>query len=272
MYRKGQKASLNKYLGPDDSRYMELRNQVRIFLQEFLFFKAVRNASLEALTEMLDKDRIDPDTPNSRGDTALHIAARDCLHDVAAALISWSANMSLTTADGKTALQIAVEKVDRDMVSLLLKKGARPDANYNGTALWDLPELLPINDAADATREEICELLRNPPLVDGPLSTPPEERHERPQHHGNQDWVQPAPQPDGETACKGFHITIANFFYTRNGQEKFALRTPTVYDLLYVKTPSEICESVMAQARTAADAPERYFTWYHIPANNVSGV
>ncbi|KAH8588879.1 hypothetical protein B0O99DRAFT_746454 [Bisporella sp. PMI_857] len=261
------KSPLSRYLGPDDPRYMKLRRQVQIFLQEFLFFRAVRSAMNLTLTDILEKHRIDPDKPRFLGEAALHIATRQGFPEIVSTLVSWYADIGLKAADGKTALQIAVENLDQSMVELLLKKGAKPDA------LDDILSRLANEEPKTEIQDTILALLKGPPLVDGPFKTPPEERHERPQRGGYQDWPQPAPQHDGEIACKSFHITIGNFFSTDAGQEVSDIRTASIHDILYVTEPDEICKPVLAKAEmTQKGLGKTRFTWYHVPANNIDWV
>jgi len=110
-------------------------------------------------------------------------------------------------------------------------------------------------------------------LVDGPGIVSSLGRVIGPQHGGYQDWIKPPPQLDGETACKAFHVTIANFFFATGPQEVFDIRTVPVHEILYdTKSPSEICEPVFAQAELTEPGLRnkgRYFSWYHVPANNV---
>lgn len=106
--------------------------------------------------------------------------------------------------------------------------------------------------------------------MDGPsLST--WEQYQKPQQDSDQEWPQPAPQPDGVTACRSFDITIGHFFLTRAGDEKSDVTLASVYDLLYAKElKKDICEPVLRKADAVEkDLSKSGFTWYHVPANNV---
>jgi ankyrin repeat protein len=246
---------------------------VRTFRQEYIFFRAVRNASDTELAKILEQDRIDPNKPKFRGKAALHMATEQGYEKIVTTLISENADLGIQTADGKTALQLAVEKPDSNMVEFLLKKGARSDSKYNnGKNLRDL--LPPTTEERKAgIRKKIISLLDDPPLVDGPsfLKTFPLEHRERPRQGSDQDWPQPAPQPYGEKACKSFHITIGNFFFTNAGEEKSDIRFSSVYDVLYLEEPKAICKPVLDKAElTEEGLSNSHFTWYHVPANNVS--
>lgn len=269
------KAPLSRYSGQDDPRYIRLAARIRSFLQEFFFFRAVKNGPVSELTRILETDRIDPDKAILRGEAALHIATRLRSPETVAVLISRYADLDSKTKDGKTALQIAVENLDRNMVELLLKKGAKPEVRCSGgKSLADLLRHISVDEQESATEQSILDLLVNPPLVDGPFRNP--FRISSQNHHGKanreryQDWPQPPPQPDGETACKAFNFTIGNFFTTQAGQEVFDLRVASVHDVLYVTGPEDISRPVLAQAeKTQKGLGKTRFSWYHVPANNV---
>lgn len=104
------KAPLSRYSGLGDARYMELRTRVRRFRQEYIFLRAVSSPSTDTLKEILDQDRINPNKPRFRGKTALHIATQKGNKEIVTILINGYADLSIKTHDGKTSLQLAVEK------------------------------------------------------------------------------------------------------------------------------------------------------------------
>jgi len=123
----------------------------------------VSNGTLSELANVVIDCGINLKKSRSHGDTALHVAVRQRLCDIAMYLIYWGADISLKTRSGETALQIAVKNRDLEMVGLLLRKGARPDAKYNnGTDLWDLLNAVTVN-IADSIESKILSLLKNPP-------------------------------------------------------------------------------------------------------------
>jgi hypothetical protein len=99
------------------------------------------------------------------------------------------------------------------------------------------------------------------------------EEHEKTQKKRGkgfyQDEPQPAPGPEGLTACNSFHITIGNFFTTTQGQEVFDIRTVPVNKILYTTSPQRISQKVRDKGAKAGVLPNTGFTWYHVPANNV---
>lgn len=264
---------LSKYLSHVDLRYMIIRAKILEFSENFLFFKMVSNGPISELKNLVVDHGINLNKSRSHGDTGLHVAVRQRLTDIATHLICWGADISLKTRSGETALQIAVKNGDLCMVQLLLGKDARPDAKYNnGTDLCDLLNAVTV-DITDSIKSKILSLLKNPPLVDGPGTASSQGPFIGLKHGGYQDCIQPPPQLDGETACKAFHVTIANFFLAKGHREFFDIRTVPVHEILYdTKSPSEICEPVFAQAELAEKGLRdkgRYFSWYHVPANNV---
>jgi hypothetical protein len=263
---------LNKYLGPDDPRYITLRSHLRTLLQEFVFFSAVNANSEARLVDILEHGHLDPDEPRFHGQTALHIATRKELKTMIEKLLLYDADMSIRTADEKTAIEIAAERLDKGTLEFLLENGARRDTKcHNGKTLIELVQSLTTEEDPEESKaraQAIINLLENPPLVHAPKRT----QDQRKRHHGaSQDGPRPPPYPYGEKACITFQITVANFFQTKTGEEVFDIRTPTVHEVLYRTTPKDICRPVMKQAQNTEDVLEKKcFSWYHVPANNVS--
>lgn len=256
---------------PDDFLYMKVRTQVRLFRQEFLFFKAAQKSSNIELTALLGREwpRIDPNKPRLLGKTALHIAAERGNEEIVTTLISQHANLSVRTADGKTALRLAVDQRNPKMVKFLLRKGAL--SSLSSKSRSELLNLLPPLQEAEPKTKEIITLLNNPPLMHGP-SVQSSKHYQKPQQDSDLEWPQDAPHPEGVTACKSFEITINHFFLTSAGDERSNITWMSVYDLLYAKDlQKDICEPILRNAdEEETDLSKSGFTWYHVPANNVS--
>jgi hypothetical protein len=250
---------------------MKLHTQVQTFLQDFLFLSAVRNDSGGGLIRFLTQQGMGPDRARFCGDTALHIAIKLGCTNSFDTLLDYHADVSLETAKGHTALQLAVESEQLYMVERLLKRGARYGASYgNGIPLDDLLNPLATEEPRRSIPQIILDLLKVPPLVDGPLPATVQEYDEKQQHGGAyQSRLQAALLPGDPAVCKSFHITIANFFTTKAKREVFDIRTATVHDVLYETTPADICTPVVVKARETEGLEATRFSWYHIPANNV---
>lgn len=237
-----------------------------------MFFSALNDGSEARLVDILERGQLDPDEPRFHGQTALHIATRKKLKTMIEKLLLYDADMSIRTTDEKTAIQIAAEGLDEGTVEFLLKNGARRDTKcHNGKTLIELVQSLTMKEDREKSKakaETIINLLKNPPLVHAPKRTQDQKKR----HHGaSQDGPRPPPYPYGEKACNTFQITVANFFQTKAGEEVFDIRTPTVHEVLYRTTPEEICTPVMEQAQKTEDGLKKSrFSWYHVPANNVS--
>src|SRR5690606_25670277 len=78
------------------------------------------------------------------------------------------------------------------------------------------------------------------------------------------------PFRDMDIACKGFDVTIADFFTKADAEQKrheqILLKTGSVHDVLYEQGPS----AIMGPARESQmNGGKPDFTWFHIPSNNV---
>lgn len=114
---------------------------------------------------------------------------------------------------------------------------------------------------------DIQKLLQAGYLIDGPSIDDSEKLRK-----GKQvQWVikktvrAPRNDPEKMAACRIFIATMVEFYI--NGHEK---RSPpissTIYELLYGKGP----RAIRRERSTESSAQTPSFTWYHLPANNVS--
>jgi hypothetical protein len=86
-----------------------------------------------------------------------------------------------------------------------------------------------------------------------------------------QDFVPLPGNKYAREACKSYRITVADFFVRDKvddhgvaiqgqGREYRSMKSYSVYDALY--------DSVLKTRHKTTDQPK--FSWYHVPANNVS--
>ena len=107
-------------------------------------FSAVLGGSV-ALLGLLLESKADVNARDSRGATALHVAAEEVLPEAATLLIGRGADVTLQDEEGNTPLGRAVffARGRSDVVRLLLKAGANPDApNKAGETPRQLAERL----------------------------------------------------------------------------------------------------------------------------------
>lgn len=186
--------------------------------------------------------------------TCLHLAAAKDNVEIMAALLDGGAKPDLRDSAGATPIFRSVEARSLDGVRLLRRYGASLDVVSSNKKT--------VADIVDGNAEMI-ELLKADPVVRGPRirgRVPLEDdqsvfkalKHpEPPAKHDRNKLV----------ACHGFKATITCFFV--NGEfERFIPKTASVYKLLY----SDGLEAL----KTKLEGRKPTFTWYHLPANNVS--
>jgi ankyrin repeat protein len=155
-------------------------------------------------------------------------------------------------------LHQAVANGDAEVVKLLLQHGADPAIRgKDGRTAQQV--------ADEQHLEGLATLLRTGPVLEGPAITsnkgkPREVPPVTPIPH-----APPRSNPAKIAACQAFEATIIEF-YTEEREQRYQ-QSATMYDLLYGKGPEEILRERRDQSLQARQAN---FTWYHLPANNVS--
>lgn len=97
---------------------------------------AAKQGHAKTATWLLDHDAATLDKPDASGFTALHYAVMDQRIDTARVLLNHRANVDLATKKharrpDKTALQLAADTGNNEMVRLLMQHGAKPDEEHH---------------------------------------------------------------------------------------------------------------------------------------------
>lgn len=166
----------------------------------------------------------------------------------------YGANIEARRMDGYTPLFIAIESANESLVKYLLEHGANKSSV--------LPDGRTVMNCAEGN-DSLLALLRKDLLLQGPeIGT--EQRLPEPQF----ERIRPPLGPDDDTtqwsAAQKMQATYIAFVIGRREQRSRPISI-SVYDLLYGKGPDALAKEYTATARS-----EPTFTWYHIPANNVS--
>lgn len=167
-------------------------------------------------------------------------------------LVEAGANVEARRPDGYTPLFIAVASANKSLVKYLLQHGADKESRLaDGTTMRDRAQ----------GNDSLIALLEDDHLLQGPEIGP------RQRSSKLQLLVRPPEEPDDTTqlsAAQSMQATIVTFFIGRREQRSQPISV-SVYELLYGKGPDALAETYTANATTSPT-----FTWYHLPANNVS--
>jgi hypothetical protein len=213
---------------------------------------AAASAGKSQVVKMYLESGRNPNLRNSSGQSALHLAVQHGQRNVVRLLTkTYNADVSLCDAEGQTALHLAImhcgEK--KDIIEMLLQRGADVNIkNKVGRSPLDLAEPFEVDPA----------ILKSRPLVEGPSEDAVLE--------GLMDPLAPR-LSSAIHACHDFHATLADFFLI-DRKEKFIYEQPTVHEVLYETGPDEILEAV--RSPNVTESPR--CRWVHLPSNNVAWV
>jgi hypothetical protein len=212
---------------------------------------AAASAGKSQMVKMYLENGRNPNLQNSSGQSALHLAVQHGQRNVVRLLTkTYNADVSLGDAKGQTALHLAImhcgEK--KDIIEMLLQRGADVNVkNKVGRSPLDLAEPFNVDPAILKSR-----------LVEGPSEDAAPE--------GLMDPLAPR-LSSAIHACHDFHATLADFFVI-DRKERFIYEQPTVYEVLYETGPDEILEAV--RGPNVRESPR--CRWVHLPSNNVAWV
>lgn len=232
-------------------------------------FLAVESGANAAVVGLLLDNGADPDAfysvDGTDAPTALHLACERGDLETARALLHRNAKVDIRDPQGATPLFRAVESGAVEVVKLLLQRGASTHIlREDGQSVSDLAQ----------GNDRIVEVLQSDKVFQGPRIAVPA----RPEPHAGPSVLRPPPKPSARDmliACKGFDITIRDFFTKVTHEqdsdaeilhEQSLQKSESVLDVLYTQGPSAIMRS-SRESQMGGGKPN--FTWFHIPSNNV---
>lgn len=212
---------------------------------------------------------VDINATESRGKTALHIAAAHGRDDVVQLLLHYRLDIEARSDGGWTPLHNACDKGSVPTVCVLLRAGANINCQL-------LNGITPLHLAAQAGHYDAIEcLLERPDLKQRIRDNFGSTAFLRAAQFRRKDIVfllapfnnVEALSADAKGACEGFDATIVDFgnFHNENRVQK-----TSVYNLLYGRDP----ENPRKQAfnTVPVDSNVTDFRWVHLPANNMAWV
>lgn len=209
---------------------------------------------------------------NNRGRNALHLAAESNHEEMVKLLLRYGADPQAVSDGGWTALHNAAQNGYKGIVALLMGR-EKVDVNAelsNG--------MTPLHWAAFNGHEEVVRLLLARPETDISVRdsfdrTPmlcAAERH----HKQIVQILSPARaagrlSPIAQRACKGFEATVVDFGDFRDGKKQLVFKH-SVHELLYGWDEETNKPTVSTVPKNIKYQPA--FRWIHLPANNIAWV
>jgi hypothetical protein len=252
-----------KYAGPTDDKYRAVRDAIKgfiLFSPTRQLWQQIRLGAGEYV-EMLLRAGADPNLPNASQQSALHQAVQFDNKGVIPVLLRHGANLNLIDGNGNSALEMAAIAGKLNIYRMLRQFNARVNSRVRFPDNLQHPER---ESAAFAGYVPGKRLDARTRVGRSEAST----------------TVQLS--PECEAACRESEMIITSFC----PNEIFPLRRyrqkETVYDALYTNISEDIIpprslpefESIESlwYDRKSEENLKADFTWYHLPANNVSRV
>ncbi|KAH7063570.1 hypothetical protein B0J12DRAFT_172794 [Macrophomina phaseolina] len=246
--------SIARFARPEDVRFKNISKAISEFLAVHQLLLCGKDID-DALMEELLKSSVNFDFKNRRQQTVLHVAVERGYTRLVQQLVnSDKVDLDLRDEAGNTALHIAITSTHHysspDMVYNLLRAGAQSGIKNNlGKSAQSFAldrNVLP----------QIKDLLRKPPLVEGPS--------------GRWKLVRGRPaNKQAQAACHNTGMVIREIFSTASDKpDKHLPVYKTVHDLIY--TDDRIGD--FFQATHDHGTSNALCRWYHIPMNNMEWV
>lgn len=218
---------------------------------------AAARGNVAIARQLLDRGA-EPDSSKARFNSPLLAACKGGHIDLAALLLDAGASIDKSDADDCTPLFFAVQADNVDLAKLLLRRGA--STTIRGVAVLDLPDLVVQNP-------EMLQALQVQGAIQGPRITAPTAKT-KPKKVSALQFIMPPSEDDvhKQSACRGFDITMVNF-YASGSVEEWLPVTASVHSVLYSDGPKALLDAAREEAGIRYE-PD--FTWYHIPANNLT--
>lgn len=216
-------------------------------------FIAAEKGLLDMMELLLSNGASVESRTDSTQPTAL-IRACEQGHEAAVQLlVEAGANIEARRPNGFTPLFVAVTSANESLAKYLLQHGADKTSTLaGGTTVMDCAQ----------GNDSLLALLREDHLLQGP-EIGPKQRSSKLQFK----FVHPPAEPENAaqlSAAQSMQATIVSFFIGRREQRSQPISV-SVHDLIYGQGPDAVSKTYTTSARSSPT-----FTWYHIPANNVS--
>lgn len=240
---------------PCDRNFQLICSKIVEWFETDQLLHAVRQTDYTRLRHLIENGIDINQRKNASLESALHVACQTVdsrSHHIELLLKSGNADVAFQDRFGKTALHYAVARARPDfhVIRLLLQSNAHP-------RVQDKDGKTPLGIAKSSRHENptIYDLLRKPPLVEGPSAT-----------KGSVTTAQPH-SPLARQACAAFHMAATEMYYNRDTlTEKHLPRHFSVQEAIYGRKP---LQKLLDETRRSGIKEELVCRWYHLPANNM---
>ncbi|KAL1621012.1 hypothetical protein SLS56_009428 [Neofusicoccum ribis] len=243
-----------RFVRPEDVRFRNISKAISEFLAVHQLLICGKDID-DAVMEELLKSSVDFNFKNRKQQTVLHVAVERGYTRLVQHLVnSDKVDLDLQDEAGNTALHIAVTSKHHhnspEMVYNLLKAGAQSGVKNN------LGKSAQSFALEKGILPQIKDLLRKPPLVEGPS--------------GPRKLVRGQPaNKQAQAACQNTGMVVREIFSTASDKpDKHLPVYKTVHDLIY--TDDKIGD--FFQATHDNEASNALCRWYHVPMNNMAWV
>jgi ankyrin repeat protein len=232
---------------------------------------AATDGNVALVTALLNGDvgrRADISAQNTRGRTALHLAAADNMVDVVKVLLAHGAPVNASSDGRWTALHNAAQNGHAEVASLLVDAKARVNAQLSNG-------MTPLHWAAFNGYSEVVDILLRNPETDvtikdtfhrTPMMCAAESNHKALAEGLSPSRLPSRLPPVAQDACRAFEAKIVDFKFRRGEAQRVFKHS--VYDVLYGWDMAQNKPSIPILPVNVKHQPA--FRWIHLPANNVS--
>jgi hypothetical protein len=260
----------SKSSGSDDTNYAQVLARVRRFENSHRFLVAAASKEEKNTVKALLDQGVDSNVQNRGGQSALHIAVQNGNLQVVRLLLGkGSADIALQDNKGQSALHFAVQRALRfaGQVDEFQRENSKDELSLAKEVIELLLAKGVDAKATDKHGRSATDLASQNKEIELLL----EDRRllEGPSESIKDEWRMPTPpdDPNVSNVCRNFRATLTEFFLIE-GKERRSIEHASVYDVLYGQGP----ESILNDARPSIVKEKRTCRWFHLPANNTAWI
>ncbi|KAM6507193.1 hypothetical protein FALCPG4_018575 [Fusarium falciforme] len=241
-----------KFSGREDRMFVGICKLLQKAVKTHLILSAAKHGMHKDIADLI-KRGVSMLLHNNQGETALHLACQKCDVDIVQLLVrATDINLQQLDRRGMTAIHFAARRTDDqglEVTRVLLEAGAK----------WTLVNEDDKTPLELATKPETIRLLENPPPVR-------REFVKRTMEIAVRDAEQ-------EDACKNTLMLVRELNFAPKRDMVRLLKETTIEEVIYGKKPvGEILDEWFSARRPKDQNADQVCQWFHIPTNNMCWV